>query len=398
METGRVINRRYLLQRLIKQGQVCAVYQGVDQVLQRAVAVKAVPMRQVSTYRTAIRMTSHFSHPNIIGLYDLVADPEALYLVQEYIEGDEFSTLLQASLSPYEVADFGCQLCQALLYAMGGSVVSNTSPLRKVCHGDLTPAAVLRDRRGLVRINNFALPSDRSYFENWSVLDSRGGVLFDEHLPWGEWSEGRYADDTRAVALLLYQLLAGRPTGATYVEPPLDGQLRFLRGTPAVLCETVARAILRSHPQHIDTVETLYSALSSLADTLEPPASAVANTVYQPGELPNPRAFSPVASSQRETQGPQGTGKLASTLPARESGNTGLRFNAYSQRNPVPLAPAPDIPTSVANVPFNPVAAYPEQDVRTRRSPIALLLLLGLLMFAAFFVVGYFAGSLLFVH
>ncbi len=218
METGRVINRRYLLQRLLKQGRVCLVYQGVDQVLQRPVAVKSVPARHIPAYRAAIRMASHFSHPNIIGLYDLIAEPETLYVVQEYVEGNDFAALLQSSLTPYEVADFGAQICQALLFA------SNSA--RKVCHGDLTPTAVLRDRQGLVRVNNFALPSDLYYFENWSVMGSAGVVVSDEDLPWGQWSEGRHADDTRAVGLLLYQLLAGRSPGAFVRIRSISTQLR----------------------------------------------------------------------------------------------------------------------------------------------------------------------------
>ena len=82
METGRVINRRYLLQRLIKHGQVCAIYQGTDQVLQRTVAIKVVPSSDITAYRAAIKLTAHFSHPNIVGLYDLVVEPETLYIIQ----------------------------------------------------------------------------------------------------------------------------------------------------------------------------------------------------------------------------------------------------------------------------------------------------------------------------
>jgi len=209
VEIGRVISRRYLLQRLIKRGQFCTVYQGVDQALQRTVAVKAVPAAYIPAYRAAVKMTSDFSHPNIVGLYDLVPEPETLYLVEEYVEGSDFTTLLQTQLTPYEVADIGRQICLALLYA--------GSPSHKVSHGDLTPTGVMRDMNGLVRINNFALPSDRHYFQIWSTVGSEGASLSDPDLPWGQWSEGRQADDTRAIALILYQLLAGRPPGTTSV-------------------------------------------------------------------------------------------------------------------------------------------------------------------------------------
>jgi serine/threonine protein kinase len=401
VETGRVISRRYLLQRLVKQGRVCAVYQGIDQVLQRTVAVKAVPARHVPAYRVAIRMTSHFSHPNIIGLYDLVVEPETLYVVEEYVEGDEFPALLQAVLTPYEVADFGAQICQALLYAGSSS--------HKVCHGDLTPTAVLRDRQRLVRVNNFALPSDLYYFENWSVVGSAGVVVSNKELPWGQLTEGRHDDDTRAVGLLLYQLLAGRSAGATRVDPPVDGQLRFLRGTPAELCETIARAVVRSHPQHIDTVETLYNTLRTLTDALEPPTSTLAGSAYQtqpqPVELPHPSQLTPIAGSSAAIEDLRGTGKLVSALPARESGNTGLKLSAYRSDGSIESSTvdtAHNAPTTVADVSVKLAAArraaYPEPDTEARRTPFLLILLLGLLIFVLFFVVGYFAGHLLFAH
>src|SRR5205809_4415237 len=102
VETGLVIGGHYLLQRLIKQGQYSTVYQGVDQLFQRMVAVKSVPAAHIQTYRVAVRLTSQFSHPNIVGLYDLTIKPDRLYLIQEYIEGEDFASLLQAPLQPYD--------------------------------------------------------------------------------------------------------------------------------------------------------------------------------------------------------------------------------------------------------------------------------------------------------
>jgi len=383
--------------------------------LQRVVAVKVVSAQYIPAYKAAIRMTSYFSHPNIIGLYDIVpiVEPEALYLVQEYVEGDDFATLLQAQLTPYEVADFGSQLCQALLYA--------SSPSRKVCHGDLTPTTVLRDRQGLVRLNNFALPSDLYYFEDWSVIGDQGMAVSDKELPWGQLSPARHADDTRAVGLLLYQLLAGRPAGregierrsassaqGPYVEPPIDGQLRFRFGTPAELCDTVARTLVRRHPQYIDTIETLYVALRTLTETLEPlaPVSAVptsASSAYQPDQVLKP--FTASVGGETGMEEMKGTGKLVSALPARRSGNTGLRLSAYradGSGDAAMLEAAPEAAPTVADISLKLAAArqaaYPGMAAPATRSPIVWVLLLGLLVFGLFFAIGYFAGHLLFAH
>ncbi len=310
-EIGQVIHRRYLLQRLIKQGQACAVYQGFDQVLQRAVTIKVASVEHVGEYRAAIRATAQFSHPNIIGIYDLIIETETLSIVQEYVDGDDFATLLQTQLSPYQVADLGVQICQSLIYA--------GSPTRKICHGDLTPSSIIRDRRGLIRINNFALPTDLYYFAGWSLVGGDGLAVSDRELPWGQLTEGRRTDDIRAIGLLLYQLLAGRSSGATVVDPPTDGRLRFQRNIPPELCEVVARTVVRQHPKHINTVETLITELKSLAENFEPPPLPIAVTAsgsQQTDDIASFRQFSPA-----------GTGRLVSARPTRDTGWDSLLFD-----------------------------------------------------------------------
>ena len=385
METGRVINRRYLLQRLIKHGQVCAIYQGTDQVLQRTVAIKVVPSSDITAYRAAIKLTAHFSHPNIVGLYDLVVEPETLYIIQEHIEGVPFSALLQQQLPPFEIVDLGMQICQSLIYA--DNIPSN------VCHGDLTPSAIMRDPQGLVRVNNFALPGDFLYFQSWCKMGGDDIVFSDPELPYGQQSEARRSDDIRATGLLLYQLLAGRAPGASVVEPPPDGRLRFQRNVPPELCETVARAVVRQHPQRICTPEALYTDLKALSESLAQPSHVimpVTSTVYQPPA--EPMVISQAASS--------GTGKLA--LPIRDTDQPGLSLPPYRSEQSMqpPLEQISPASPTVADVSLKLVAArqaaYPE-PVPQQQSHQSLLpiLLIGLVVFVLLFIIGYFAGHFL---
>ena len=387
METGRVINRRYLLQRLIKHGQVCAIYQGTDQVLQRTVAIKVVPSSDITAYRAAIKLTAHFSHPNIVGLYDLVVEPETLYIIQEHIEGVPFSALLQQQLTPFEIVDLGMQISQALIYA------DSTPSL--VCHGDLTPSAIMRDPQGLVRVNNFALPGDFLYFQSWCKMGGDDIVFSDPELSYGQQSEARRSDDIRATGLLLYQLLAGRAPGASVVEPPSDGRLRFQRNVPPELCETVARAIVRQHPQRICTPEALYTDLKALSETLAQPAHVVmpvTSTVYQqPGE--------PVVISQAAASG---TGKLASALPIYDTDQPGLSLPTYRSEQSMqpPLEQISPASPTVADVSLKLAAArqaaYPEPAPQQQsRQSLLPILLIGLVVFVLLFIIGYFAGHFL---
>jgi len=388
VEIGQVIGGHYLLQRLIQQGPYSTVFQGVDQSFQRVVAVKAVSAAYIPMYRAAVRKTSQLSYPHITMLYDLVSEPDRLYLIEEYVEGDDFATLLQAQLQPFDVADYGRQICSALLYA--------SSPTRRICHGDLTPAAILRDRRGLIRVNNFALPTDRQYFAAWSKVGGEGRDVSDADLPWGAMSPGRQADDTRAVGLLLYQLLAGRPPNATTIEPPIDGRLRFLRNIPPALCELVARTVIRDHPQHITTVEVLHDELNALTEALDPSSSmAAANIpVYQPAEVASSRQYSAASP-----------GGMMNPLPA---GQPGRGLSSYQKENSVKLAtPALDPVASAAPTtadasllvaPIRQPDSYltsEETPAPVRNFPLLWWLVLGLIAFVLFFVVGYFAGIIL---
>lgn len=389
METGRLIQERYRLQQLIKEGLTAAIYYGWDEVLSRAVAVKIVPAPSVAAYRAAVKMTSHFSHPNIVSLYDLVIETDRLFVVQEFIEGEDFAALMQKRLTPFAVVDLGCQICQALIYA--------GAPSRRVAHGDLVPSAVMRDRNGFVRVNNFALPSDMHYFQRWSVMGGDGPVISESELSLGMWSENRQADDTRAAGLLLYQLLASRtsgPDGASTVEPRSDGRLNFQRSIPPEVCEVVARAVARQHPNAISTPEALFVELKTLAESLEPVLPTAVPITTGQDELVAAHQFSPAG------------GKLATTLPARDTDRSGLDAAASrASQQSVRLATtdvAPSSPTvadhSLKLAARRP-AAYSEKPSRDQgRSTLVMILLICLIVFVVLFVVGYLAGQFLIPH
>ena len=389
MDTGRVIHRRYLLQHVLERGIACAVYQGFDQVLQRTVVIKIVPAEYIPAYRVAIRTTSQFAHPHITGLFDVIVEPETLYIVQEYVKGENFSAILHSNPTPYEVADLGMQICQALIYT--------STATRKVCHGDLTPTSIMRDERGHIHINNFALPSDPHYFSAWSIVGGGGFVISDPELPYGQLSEGRRGDDTRAVGLLLYQLLAGRPADATNVDPPTDGRLRFQRNVPPELCEIIARTVVRVHPQRILTADSLHAELKNIIEALEP-VEVPEVAAFPIEDVTHVPQFSPAQapSSQRRTT--TQTGNLVSILPSRE-----LAFEAAPTRMDEVSRTTADsplvtvMPAAVSDMSMKLVAArqaaysnLPDTQAQTQKINIPAIIIMGLVLFALFFGVGFF--------
>jgi serine/threonine protein kinase len=393
VSTGRVIHQRYLLQQVIERGIACAVYQGFDHVLQRHVAIKVVPAEHISAYRAAIRATSQFSHPNITDLFDLIVEAETLYIVQEHVKGEDFSTILRSSPTPSEVCDLGIQICQALIYAGTSS--------HKICHGDLIPSSIIREPEGHVRVNNFALPSNTEYFTTWSAVGDGGFVLSDPELPYGQMTEGRRGDDTRAVGLLLYQLLAGRPADATKVEPPTDGRLRFQRNVPPDFCELIARTIVRIHPQRILTAESLCTELKQIAKALEATQAPEVAVFPTPEDVARPLQFSPAQSPSPQPRAAKKTAKLVSTLPARDP----ALDVAFTRQEDPPHATADAtlataIPSPVSDMSMKLMAArpagysaLPQAEIAPQKISVPTIIMIGLVFFALFFGIGFFIAN-----
>jgi hypothetical protein len=176
------------------------------------------------------------------------------------------------------------------------------------------------------------------------------------------------------------------------VEPRPDGRLSFQRNIPPDLCETVARAVVRRHPHAISTPEELFAELKTLSDALE--ASALASTPVMSGYMYDETiAARPPA--------PAAGAKLATALPMRDiNAPGGVSPYQSGQSLKLPVAePAPSAPT-VADASLKLAAArraaYPEQKpLNQGRSSLIMILLMGLIAFAALFVIGYFIGQLL---
>ena len=271
----------------------------------------------------------------------------------------------------------------------------------------------MRDRRGQIRVNNFALPSDVSYFNAWSNIGGEGLPLSDRELPWGTESEGRRADDARAVGLLLYQLAAGRTSNTLMIEPPADGRLRFRNNIPPELCDVIARVIIRSHPQHINTVEALYDELKVVIEALEPQETSAPLLIDNPSFQQVAQAVPATEVGRPRQFSSSGTGNIPNPLSAGQSGG-GL--TAYQQAKNEKLgattmetaeSSSPTVADSslMAAMSMSPVArkALPQLPAektapKIRRATLILLLLLGLLIFGICFAIGFYGGTFLGPH
>jgi hypothetical protein len=169
--------------------------------------------------------------------------------------------------------------------------------------------------------------------------------------------------------------------------------------------------VIRNHPQHINSVEVLNDELKILAEApeasvpaigniaaIQAPQPAPANQVAQASEVAKPRQFAPAV-----------IGKAPNTLSS-SAGQPGIGLPAYRQTKSEKLVAATmetsdSAAPTVADPSLMPAIARPakpspdtETTSKIPASSLILLLLLGLLLFAVFFAIGYYGGILLGPH
>jgi serine/threonine protein kinase len=142
---ARVIAGRYRLEERLGRGGMGVVWRATDQLLERGVAVKELPLdetlsaaearRQRERTLREARAIAQLSHPHIIVVHDVVEDDERPYIVLELIDGGSLADRIAAHgpVDAAEAARIGVDLLGALRAAHAAGVL----------HRDLKPANVL---------------------------------------------------------------------------------------------------------------------------------------------------------------------------------------------------------------------------------------------------------------
>ncbi len=137
----------------IGRGGMGEVYAGVDTVLRRKVALKAIRRdhRMSETARRRFlreaRMLSSLDHPNICRIHDYLRGEEEDILVLELIEGQSLRKAVAEGLSRAEALSIAEQVADALAAAHSEGVV----------HRDLKPSNVMLSADGTAKILDFGL-------------------------------------------------------------------------------------------------------------------------------------------------------------------------------------------------------------------------------------------------
>jgi eukaryotic-like serine/threonine-protein kinase len=218
---GRVVDGRYRVAALVGSGGMGVVYRVEHLHLGKLAAMKvlspdtATKPEMIRRFRTEAQAVSKLNHPNIVQTFDFGQWDGALYLIMEYVGGDDLSALLKRD-GPWSfdrAARLFVQVCSGLTEAHEAGIV----------HRDLKPEnlMVVQRRNGTehVKVLDFGLAKlrERAGDPQGAGVSSGGQVLGTPYYMAPEQVRGEALDaraDLYSVGATLYRVLTG--------EPPFD--------------------------------------------------------------------------------------------------------------------------------------------------------------------------------
>ncbi len=251
---GRLLDRRYRLTGLLARGGMATVYRGLDERLERPVAVKVMHRGLaddpdfVARFTREARSAARLSAPEVVAVYDQGRDEQtgAAYLVMEHIEGRDLRALLRdrGALHPARALSLLEPVLRALAAAHGAGIV----------HRDVKPENVLLGDDGRVKVADFGL----ARAVETSELTSTTGLLIGTVAYLApEQIERGTADprtDVYAAGVVLWEALTGAPPYAAdtpmqvayrHVHEDVPAPSTVVGGIPPGLDDLVVRATRR---------------------------------------------------------------------------------------------------------------------------------------------------------
>ncbi|MGD9997244.1 MAG: serine/threonine-protein kinase [Ilumatobacteraceae bacterium] len=205
---GTELGGRYRLDDRIAVGGMGEVWRAEDTVLGRHVAAKVLRTELtdragfLERFRREARNLAMLSHPSIAAVFDYGDHDGLPYLIMELVPGETLAHRIgrHGTMSPTEVADLIGQVAAGLAAAHDLGLV----------HRDVKPANLIITDSGKVKITDFGI----SRHADSHTLTSTDELLGTPQYMAPEQFEGATAtaaSDAYSLAVVAYELLAGRP-------------------------------------------------------------------------------------------------------------------------------------------------------------------------------------------
>jgi serine/threonine-protein kinase len=198
----------YTIETFVARGGTGNVYRAKKHLLDRTAAVKVLRPDFVKRKDTLgrflreARLASSLSHPNIVKVYDVGEDGGTYFIVMEYVEGRDLSSVIRETggLPVGEALRMTREIADALAYAHE----------RGIIHRDIKPGNILLTSTGQVKLTDLGLARPKD--EDTSITQS-GQIIGTPAFMSPEQCRGLDVDarsDLYSLGATLYNLLSGK--------------------------------------------------------------------------------------------------------------------------------------------------------------------------------------------
>ena len=203
---GQIVGN-YKIEEKLGEGGMGAVYKGVDTMLDREVAIKALKPELASQtsvverFRTEAVTLAKLNHPNIATLYTMFRQGEELYMVLEFVRGETLDSIIQkrGALPAEEAIPVFCQVLDGIDHAHELGIV----------HRDIKPANMMLTEKGTLKVLDFGI----ARLLGSARMTRAGNIIGTLEYMAPEQVRGHETDsrsDLYALGMMLYEVLTGK--------------------------------------------------------------------------------------------------------------------------------------------------------------------------------------------
>ncbi len=274
---GTVVDGRYRIVRRIARGGMAAVYEAVDERLDRPVALKIMNSALaedpdfVARFRREARAAAQLSHPHVVSVFDQGDSDGLPYLAMEYVPGRTLRDVLRdyQVLSPAQALTILDPVLEALSAAHDAGFV----------HRDVKPENILISDDGRVKVTDFGLARAVTNVTSATqgMLIGTVAYLSPEHVERGE-ADAR--SDVYGAGICLFEMVTGQvpfaaenPLTVAYqhvnADVPAPSSIR--RDVPPDVDALVATATRRDAAMRYPDCRAFLADVRRVRKTLPPP-------------------------------------------------------------------------------------------------------------------------------
>jgi len=300
---------RYMIVGELGRGAMGVVYEGLDPLIRRKVAVKVILLESLGTGREATFLRDRLfreahsagvlSHPGIVVVYDVGEENGTAFIAMERVEGPSLFQVLDSGkkVSPQDALEILRQTASALDYAHRNQIV----------HRDIKPANIMIDKGRTVKVADFGIAK----IQSTQAYTRTGMIMGTPSYMSPEQIEAKPLDgrsDQFSLAVIAYELFTGvKPFESdslatlvhmiVYSERP--SALKFNSSLPpgidAVLRRGLAPAAADRYATCGEFVEALEAALrGEVAVPAKQPITQQPQPAATPAPQPATRKITPV--------------------------------------------------------------------------------------------------------